>query len=125
MTATDAAYFRFTDTDGEPRFVIQLTQTEQIDHARKILRGEVTDLIHVQGTIVKSPAPYNPGWNYHLDPETIDFFEYAVEVCDASIRYVEEHLDEIGGSTLPGSHWCPWQSELVDEVTAAGQPIFD
>ena len=46
-----AAYFRFTDTDGRPRFVI-----------------------------------------------------------------VEDHLDEACGAFLPGCHWCPWSSRLVDEV---------
>lgn len=112
------AYFRFTDTDGEPRFVIQLFDAAKIAHARRILRGEELSRVHVHGTVVKEPAPYNPGWSFHLDPISIDFFEFAIEVCDASIQYVEEHLDEVGGSTLPGSHWCPWSSRLVDEVEA-------
>ena len=64
----------------------------------------------------KERAPYNPQWRFHLASDSIDFFEYAIEVCDASIQYVEEHLDEVGGSTLPGLHWCPWGSQLVDEI---------
>ncbi|NJL17018.1 MAG: hypothetical protein HC938_07310, partial [Nitrospira sp.] len=91
------AYFRFTDTDGLPRFVIQLVEPAKIDHARRILAGKEKSRIHLNGTIVKAPAAYNPGWRYHLDPRSIDFFEFAVEVCDASIQYVEEHLDEVGG----------------------------
>jgi hypothetical protein len=110
------AYFRFTDTDGKPRFIIQLVEPRKIEHARRIWRGEERSRVHVQGTIMKEPAIYNPGWSYHLAPESIEFFEHAIEVCDASIQYVEEHLDEVGGSTLPGAHWCPWSSQLVDEV---------
>ncbi len=110
------AYFRFTDIEEKPRFVIKLVEPEKIEHARRILRGEETSRIHVQGTVVKEPAGYNPGWSYHLAPESIDFFEMAVEVCDATIRFVEDNLDEVGGSTLPDSHWCPWTSRLVDEV---------
>ena len=110
------AYFRFTDTDGQARFVIQLVEPSKIEHARRILRGEETLRVHIQGTIVKKTAEYNPDWSYHLDPESIDFFELAIEVCDAAIQYVEEHLDEVGGSTLPDSHWCPWSSRLVDEL---------
>ncbi|MDX1999172.1 MAG: hypothetical protein SF066_15750 [Thermoanaerobaculia bacterium] len=113
---TPPAYFRFTDTDGLPRFVIQLVDPAKIDHARRILAGKEKTRIHVNGTIVKEPASYNPGWAYHLKPSSIDFFEFAVEVCDASIQYVEDHLDEVGGSTLPGAFWCPWSSRLVDEV---------
>ncbi len=110
------ALFRFTDINEEPRFVIQLVELEKVEHARRILRGEETLRVHIQGLIVKEPAAYNPGWSYHLAPKSIDFFEVAIEVCDATIDYVEEHLDEVGGSTLPGSHWCPWTSRLVDEV---------
>ena len=110
------AYFRFTDTDGEPRYVIKLIDDAKIAHARRILRGEEQEKIHVHGRIIKRTADYNPGWNSHLDPNTIDFFSVAIEVCDASIRYMEDHLDEAGGAFLPGGHWCPWSSRLVDEV---------
>jgi hypothetical protein len=116
----DPAYFRFTDTNGKPRFVIKLLDPAKLEHARRILRGEERSRAHVQGTIVKEPVEYNPGWKYHLDPVTIEFFEFATEVCDASVQYVEDHLDEVGGSTLPRCHWCPWSSRLVDEVHAKG-----
>ena len=114
--ANSPTYFRFTDTDGKPRFVIELRDPNRIAHARRILSGEERSRIHVQGTVVKASAHYNPGWSFHLAPESIDFFELAAEVCDASMQYVEDHLDEVGGSTLPGAHWCPWLSRLVDEV---------
>jgi hypothetical protein len=110
------AYFRFTDTNGQPRFVIELNDPAKIEHARRILRGEETRQIHVHGRIVKRAMPYNPGWSYYLDPGTIDFFDMAIEVCDSSIQYLEDHLDEAGGAFLPGAHWCPWSSRLVDEV---------
>ncbi len=110
------AYFRFTDTNGTSRFVIQLLDPGKIEHARRILRGEEQSRVHVIGRIVKRPAAYNPGWSYHLAPDTIDFFEMAIEVCDASMEYVEDHLDEVCGAFLPGCHWCPWTSRLVDEV---------
>jgi hypothetical protein len=90
------AYFSFTD--------------------RRILCGEERSRVHIQGTIIKEPAIYNPGWSYHLTPESIEFFETAIELCDASIQFIEEHLSEVGGSTLPGAHWCPWSSRLVEDV---------
>ena len=66
---------------------------------------------------MKERASYNPDWSYHLAPESIEFFEMAVEVCDATTAYVEEHLAEAGGSFLPGNAWCPWTSKLLDEVS--------
>ncbi|NRQ34486.1 calmodulin-binding protein [Nonomuraea sp. NN258] len=114
--AAGAAYFRMTDTDGRSRFIIKLTDEAKIAHARRILSGEERDRIHVHGRIIKRPVPYNPGWSYHLNPDTIGFFEVAIEVCDSSMQYLEDHLDEAGGAFLPGGHWCPWSSRLVDEV---------
>lgn len=115
QAALEEAYFEFTDSH-EDLFVIRLTDPARIDEARDILDGGPHR--GVMGTIVKEPAPYNPAWSYHLEPDSITFFEFAVEVCDASIAYVEEHLNEVGGAFLPGNSWCPWSSELVREIPA-------
>jgi hypothetical protein len=39
---------------------------------------------HVMGRIVKRQAPYNTKWSFYLDPQTISFFKFAIEVCDAT-----------------------------------------
>jgi hypothetical protein len=111
-------YFAFKDRYDSPdrEFIFELTDQKKIDHALKVLSGEERDRIHVMGRIVKRPQPYNPGWSYHLDPNTIEFFQVAIEVCDATMTYTEDHLDEAGGAFLPGSHWCPWGSEIAREV---------
>ncbi|MFI0367101.1 calmodulin-binding protein [Actinomadura sp. 1N219] len=113
-----AAHFVFTDMASDDEAVIELTDPAEIQHARDLINGTATDNPQVMGKIVKQPASYNPGWSYHLDPATIQFFEIATEVCDASISYVEEHLDEAGGAFLPGLTWCPWGSRVLREVPA-------
>ena len=40
-----------------------------------------------------------------------------IEVCDASVVYVEEHLDEAGGEFLPNYLWCRWGSRILKELT--------
>ena len=114
--ATESAYFRFRDGAESGFFIIQLNDPQKIEHARRILSGVERRRVHVQGIIVKEKAEYNPDWSYHLAPSTIAFFEVSVEVCDSSMDYIEQNLDDVGGSTLPGNHWCPWSSELVDEI---------
>ncbi|MER6694670.1 BP74-related protein [Streptomyces minutiscleroticus] len=113
-----AAYFSFEQQPGQ-MFVFELTDEDQIAHARKIVSGEETERVHVMGRIIKRKQPYNPQWDFHLDPDTISFFEVAIEVCDANMGYVEEHLDEAGGPFLPGLHWCPWDSKVTREVVPA------
>ncbi len=108
------ALFRFTDNHSS--FVIKLIELEKIIHARRILNGEEKARIHVRGTIIKKTDSYNPSWSFYLDPKSIDFFEFSIEVCDASIDFVEQNLPEIGNSTLPNCNWCPWSSKIVEEV---------
>jgi hypothetical protein len=96
-------------------FVIELTDAAQIQHARDLLRGVTTSRAHVMGLIIKERRAYNAAWSYHLDPATIEFFDLATEVCDADMRYVEEHLVDVGGALLPGNRWCPWMSHLTVE----------
>ena len=114
------AYFQFEQTSpkGELKtFIFKLVDDAKIAEARAILMARNLTKVHVQGKIIARSAPYNPPWSFHLDPPTIRFFEMQIEVCDANVTYVEEHLDEIGGSTLPKNFWCPWSSRLAAEVT--------
>ncbi|MEM7372585.1 MAG: hypothetical protein AAF587_28450 [Bacteroidota bacterium] len=114
-STSPSAYFRFSDADNR-LFVIELTDPGNIEHARSLLRGDVQSPSHIRGKIVKESVPYNPAWSFHIDPESIEFFEKSVEVCDASIQFVEDNLKDVCGSTLPNCEWCPWTSRLVDEI---------
>lgn len=111
------AHFAFTQPSSPGQeFIIELKDDAKVKQARDILSGKETMSIHVHGRIVKRMADYNPKFNFHLDPATINFFDMAIEVCDANMVYVEDHLDEAGGAFLPGCHWCPWDSRLTREV---------
>ncbi|WP_405020548.1 calmodulin-binding protein [Kitasatospora sp. NBC_00070] len=115
-TTAASAYFEFTD--GTDTFVFKLTDSAKIQQARNILSGVETETVGVMGKVVKTPAFYNTPWKYQLAPNSVSFFGMAVEVCDAGISYVNNHLSEVGGALLPGSTWCPWQSKLTREITA-------
>jgi hypothetical protein len=115
-------YFKVTDGVGRNDFVIKLTDPVKIQNARDQLNGVVPKL-HITGLIIKSTVDYNPNYSYHYDPDTIDFFELAMEVCDATFDYTEEYLDEAGGAFLPGLRLCPWSSELLEEVSLTPAPM--
>ena len=111
------AFFEIEVGPFPERFVVKLTQPAKIAHARRILSGEVTEQTQILGKVRRRSAPWNEPWSFILAPRTVEFFDLAIEVCDANIAYVEEHLDEVGGAFLPGRTWCPWGSRLVREVT--------
>lgn len=112
------AYFAVADGRESKPFIIKLTKDADIKHARDLLSGKDTSSPHVMGRIAKRTADYNPAWSFHIVPETLSFFEMAIEVCDANTQYVEDHLDEACGAFLPGCFWCPWYSKLTEEVSA-------
>ncbi|MGH9934797.1 MAG: hypothetical protein ACREAM_01045, partial [Blastocatellia bacterium] len=114
--ALEEAYFVFDSPPRKDLFVIKLTDPVKIQKARDILSGKEKDARHVSGLIVKQPACYNAPWSYHLDPQSIEFFSFAIEVCDGAMGYIESHLDEVGGALLPGNRWCSWGSRLVREI---------
>lgn len=111
------AYFEMTDITRQI-FVIKLTKDEDIQHARDLLSGATDERPHIIARINKYPAPYNSYWDFHVDPATVGFFDFAIEVCDATIPYVNDHIDEVGGAFLPGRVWCDWSSRLVREIPA-------
>jgi hypothetical protein len=103
--------------DGEVvEFIFELVDSEKIKKARAILEATNPTKNRVSGTVVAGRKSYNPDWSFHLDPESIGFFEMAMEVCDANVSYVEAHLSEVGGDFLPNGYWCPWSSKLKREL---------
>lgn len=112
----EKAYFALLYGNQPGEFIIELTDDKKIKHARDLVSGETDDEPHILGRIRKSPKPYNIHFSFHLDPETITFFNQAIEVCDASFHYTEENLEEACGAFLPGCYFCPWASRVVREI---------
>ena len=113
------AYFKFYCPPNPETFIFQLNDPALISQARSMLAG-LRPSLHIMGKVVRQPAVYNRPWSYHLEPNSIQFFHSAVELCDETIVSVEQHLDEVCGNFLPGCTWCPWSSRLVEEV---GPPV--
>lgn len=110
------AWFTFTDASREV-FVLQLTDPDLIAHARALLAGEESSP-RIGGTVVKASTEYNIGWSYHLDPDSVFFFDMSTEVGDSTMRYIENHLGEVGDELLPGGVWTGWSSTLTGEMEA-------
>ncbi len=115
-TAKGRAYFQIAFHGRSDTFVVALDDPARIADARAELVRPIDERRGVIGIIQKEPAAYNPPWSFHYDPETVDFFDFAIEVCDGSARYIEDHLDEACGALLPDCRWCPWSSYLAAEI---------
>ena len=108
------AYFVFRTDPLPETFTFKLTDPQRIQEARQILATGSHKI--VLGTIIKQPVYYNSPWSYHLDPKSIRFADGAIELCDASIRYLENNRD----TAYPD--WCPWLSRLDREIPPPAKP---
>jgi hypothetical protein len=111
-------YFLITSSGrSATKFVVEITKGRSIRKARTIIAGTYTGQDRaLSGEIVEGPTAYNPMWQFSLDAPTVRFFSLAMEVCDATPGYVENHLAEWMQSPLL-KRWCPWTSVLEREVT--------
>jgi hypothetical protein len=92
---------------GSETYHASITNPDGIDQAIALWQGTSTATIPV-GQLVCAPAPWSCPWSFHQDPASIQFAEVAVEVCDGTPSYVEEHCAQFG------DQYCPWAAELVD-----------
>lgn len=116
LAAADPGYFRIGDARGDS-VVVRIVNDAAKQKARDILAGRSRSAIMV-GNVVAAPAFYNPGWDFHVDPVSIEFFDTAREACDSSISGVETALkmNVLGGAALPDFQWCPWTTNVLAEV---------
>ncbi len=110
------AYFVIEAMPQGRTFVIRTSDPAIAEHARAIIDGRRNSSVHLMGAVVKAPAFYNPGWSFHLDPGSLQFFDTAIEVCDGAIDELERNLEDVGGAYLPRNHWCPWGSRPIREI---------
>jgi len=111
---SQSAYFQFSVGAFPETFVFKLTDPGKIEQARNILAAGREKII--SGTIIKQPVYYNAPWSFYFDPKSITFPDFATEVCDANIRFVEDNLS----NAFPT--WCPWNSRLLREIPSPPKP---
>lgn len=111
---TTEAYFMFDCPEHPETFIFKLTDPAKIEQARAILNGKAGGM--VAGNIIRQPVYYNAPWSFYLDPKSISFPQMTVEVCDSSIKGVEDNLN----AAYPT--WCPWCTRLVKEIPPPPKP---
>lgn len=116
----ERAFFAATTSDiRDGEFILELTDSRLIKHARKLVNGETNHSPHISGRIIKIPRSYNPLYSYYIEPRSVKFFHYAMESCDSTFSYAERNLAEVGGDFLPDNLICPSTSQLLREIDSS------
>jgi hypothetical protein len=91
---------------GDEEYRILLTDPADIEIARRLLAGEEAPPIP-NGRIVRGDdGGVNTGYSWHIDPDSVEFADFTIEVCDGVPSFVED-------GTLTGDQFCPWSAEVI------------
>ncbi len=91
---------------GAEQYKIRLTNPINIDIARRLLNGDEAPSIPI-GVVVHGNPGVNTGYSWHIDPESVEFAETAMEVCDGLPSDVEQ-------GNITSEYYCPWSAEVID-----------
>lgn len=102
-------YFRYEMSDNPNEFfLVKMIEQSDIDIALRDLNDPTFKKI-VLGIVKSGSGDFNKKsggyWSWHLDPVTINFGDFATEVCDGRPSYVESTLSKWIGKT-----YCPWSA---------------
>ena len=88
------------------QYRILLTDPSDIAIAERLLAGEEAPGIP-SGLIVRGETGVNTGYSWSIDPDSVEFADVTMEICDGLPSHVED-------GTLEGDRYCPWGAEVVD-----------
>ncbi len=91
---------------GSETFTMRLTDPPTIALAEDALRGRV--IRFPSGPLRRGDGGFNAPWSWHLDPAETRMVEVAIEVCDGTPSYVDEHVED-----FVAVGYCPWSARLV------------
>ena len=94
--------FRVADVE---EYRIRLTDPADIEIARKLLAGEEAPRIP-NGVVVRGDPDVNVGYTWHIDPESVEFADITMEVCDGLPSDVEKGI-------ITSDRYCPWSAEVI------------
>ncbi|TCV92756.1 hypothetical protein EC912_10694 [Luteibacter rhizovicinus] len=96
-------------------FIIKVTDKERLDATLQAMNGKGDAPRSVLGKVVRGRESYNSHWNFHLAPDSIGFFDFAITGCQWPANYVEDNIENLN-SFLPDNTLCLTGSRVVREV---------
>ena len=102
---TQGLWVTFSVRDEQFKAVV--TQSKSMAYVLNYLSGHETKKVP-NGKLLKV-GEFNPGWSWHLDPDSIVFTDLSIELCDGRPTYIEEHEDDW---LLSVKNYCPWSAVI-------------
>lgn len=95
------------DVGGE-RFRAVVTRPESIDYVLGYVQGSEPQRVP-NGEVVAG-GQYNAPWSWSLTPESVEFGDSTMEMCDATPSMVDANVDEWIKTV---QRFCPWSARIT------------
>lgn len=92
-------------------FHVRITDPDVIEEAERLIESEEQRII--SAPLRRGDGGFNEPWSWHLDPDSVEFADLTIELCDGCPHMIEEDLDYWIGTV---GRYCPWSTELVARV---------
>ena len=109
-----------TDPVSGPVFVIEaagqefrvlISDTAVARQARQLIGSNQS--INLNGEIARGNGGFNAGYRWHLKPNTVEFADMTIEVCDGEPSFVEQNVDYFVDTV---KRYCPWGIKVKKEL---------
>ncbi len=107
-TPRDSATF-VVQVVGE-QFRVRIHDEDEIAEARALLQSG--DSLNLSGRILRGNGGFNTGYSWHLRPETVEFTDLTMELCDGRPSFVEANVDYFVDTV---EVYCPWGVRVISE----------
>jgi hypothetical protein len=96
----------FTVQVGSEQFVMFVTDASTVELAIENFQGK--NHRFPSGKIEAGDGGFNQPYSWHFVPDTVRMVEAAIEVCDGTPQYVDQHVPD-----FVSVGYCPWSAKVV------------
>jgi hypothetical protein len=104
------AVFRVSACESQA-FNVRITDPNVISRAQSLIGTSEQPIL--SGALRRGNGGFNSPWSWHLDPASIEFADFTIEVCDGCPSMVEGDLDYWVDTV---GRFCPWTSRITGQV---------
>ena len=79
-----------------------------IAEARQLINSGEQRIIN--GRLRRGDGGFNEPWAWHIDPDSISFADFTIELCDGCPGHIEDDLDYWVDTV---KNYCPWSTEII------------
>ena len=97
---------------GQEQFRVRIDNALLATKARRMMSRQEDQQI-INGELARGDGGFNTGYDWHMKPNTIQFADVTIEVCDGRPSDIQGDIDYWVDTV---KRYCPWGGRFISEV---------